>query len=58
MKGGEAPLALIKIIATQLRILLSVGISMHYKLVLNILAAVSYVLATSFSAFYDESECK
>ena len=58
MKGGEAPLALIKIIATQLRILLSIGISMYYKLILHILAAVSYVLATSFSAFYKGMQCK
>ena len=47
-----------KIIATQLRILLSVGISMHYKLILHILAAVSYVLATSFPAFYKGMQCK
>ena len=58
MKGGEAPLALIKIIATQLRILLSIGISMYYKLILHILAAVSYVLATSFLTFYEGMQCK
>ena len=58
MKGGEAPLALIKIIATQLRILLSIRISTHYKLILHILAAVSYVLATSFLTFYEGMQCK
>ena len=58
MKVGEAPLALIKIIATQLRILLSIGISTHYKLILHILAAVSYVLATSFLTFYEGMQCK
>ena len=58
MKVGEAPLALIKIIATQLRVLLFIGISMYYKLILHILAAVSYVLATSFLTFYDELACK
>ena len=47
-----------KIIATQLRILLSIGISTHYKLILHILASVSYVLATSFSAFYKGMQCK
>lgn len=55
---GEALLVLIRQIATQLRLLLSASISMLYKLVQHILAAVSYVCTTSFLAFYEGMQCK